>query len=123
MVRFTLFLAAMACSAQAATAQTGDRRQLANELRAEVEAFRTSLPMREGVLSITAVALRGVEIVYTGTVHADFDANQIATFRRAVVDGLCSQDTREVIRRGASFTYDLRDEGGERFVTTISRCE
>ena len=122
-MRVTLFLAALAFSAQAAPAQTAeDRRQLADELRVELDAFRANLPMRDGVLTITRVDLRGTEVVYTGTVAADFDAAAIARFRQAVSEGLCTEGTREVIRRGGAFTYDLRDEGGEQFVTTVASC-
>jgi hypothetical protein len=122
MRRFMLFLAALAF-AQVAPAQTAaDRQQLAAELQAEVRGFRANLPMRDGVLTITAVELRGIEIVYTGNVHADFDDRAIDVFRREVARGLCTGNTGEVIRRGGAFTYDLRDEAGERFVTTVASC-
>ncbi len=118
-----LFLVALACVAQAAPAQTGaDRQRLAAELRADVEAYRVNLPTREGPLTITRVDLRGVEIVYTGLVDSDVDQAAIAVFRREVARGLCTGQTREVIRRGGSFTYDLRDLAGERFVTTVATC-
>ena len=121
-MRLILFLAALAF-AQAAPAQTtADQRQLAAELRAEVEAYRTGLPVRDGVLTISRVDLRGIEIVYTGTVHADFDAAAIARFRQAVRQGLCTDNTADVIRRGGAFTYDLQDATGERFVTTVDSC-
>lgn len=118
-----LFLVAVACVAQAAPAQTGgDRQRLAAELRADVEAYRVNLPTTEGPLTITRVDLRGVEVVYTGFVNADLDQAAIAVFRREVGQGLCTATTRDVIRRGGSFTYDLRDLAGERFVTTVATC-
>ena len=122
MIRPILVLAALAF-AQASTAQSAaDQRQLAQELAAEVEAYRVNLPVRDGVLTISRVDLRGLEIVYIGNVHADFDAAQIARFRQEVRRGLCSQNTRDVIVRGGSFTYDLQDQAGERFVTTVDTC-
>jgi len=118
-----LLLAAVASLAQAQPAQSAaDRQELAEELRAEIDAFRTSLPIRDGVLTISRVDLRGIEIVYTGTVAADFDAAAIARFRQALREGLCTKGTREVIRRGGAFTYDLRDQTGEHFVTTVDNC-
>ena len=122
-MRLILFLAALALPAQVAPAQTAaERRQLAEELRVEAETYRATLPIRDGVLTITGVDLRGTEVVYTGVVHVDFDADAIARFRQAVSEGLCTQDTREVIVRGGAFTYDLQDAGGERFVTTVASC-
>ena len=122
-MRRTLFLAILAFAAQAASAQTpAERQRLADELRAEVEAFRTGLPVRDGVLTITKVDLRGTEVIYSGIVDADFDETAIAVFRREVARGLCTGDTGEVIRRGGAFTYDLRDQAGEEFVTTVASC-
>lgn len=122
MMRLASFLAA-AFVTQAAPAQTAaDRQQLAEELRSEVDVYRGNLPVRDGVLTISRVDLRGTEVVYTGTIHANFDAAAIARFRQAVREGLCTQDTRDVILRGGAFTYDLEDEGGERFVTTVDSC-
>lgn len=122
MRRCMLFLATLAF-AQAAPAQTAaDQQQLAAELQAEVRDFRANLPMRDGVLTITAVDLRGTEIVYAGELHANFDDRAIELFRREVTRGLCAGDTEEVIRRGGAFTYDLRDAAGARFVTTVASC-
>ncbi len=119
---FAILIAAALSSFQPGPGMTADQRQLAQELEADVRTYRTSLPATEGPLTITEVRLRGTEIIYVGTVAADFGAEQIATFRRAVREGLCTGDTLTVIRRGGSFTYELRDQGGERFDTTISSC-
>jgi hypothetical protein len=117
-----LFLATLAF-AQAAPAQTAaDQQQLAAELQAEVRDFRANLRMRDGVLTITAVDLRGTEIVYAGELHANFDDRAFELFRREVTRGLCAGDTGEVIRRGGAFTYDPRDAAGARFVTKVASC-
>lgn len=122
-MRRTLFLAALAFAAQAATAQTNaDRQRLADELRAEVQAYRAGLPVRDGVLTITKVDLRGTEVIYTGVLDVDFDDTAIAVFRREVARGLCTGETGEAIRRGGAFTYDLRDQAGDQFVTTVDSC-
>ena len=105
----------------------GDRRDadpdLADELRQEVRTFRDSLPAREGLLTITDVDLDGTEIIYTGNVDADFSGARIAEFRRAVSRDLCTGQTGEVIRRGGSYTYNLRDEDGDDFETTVDSCD
>lgn len=95
---------------------------LEDELRAEVREFRTSLPAREGVLTITDVDLDGAEIIYTGRVDADFNSSSIAEFRRVVSRDLCTGETGEVIRRGGAYTYNLRDNDGDDFETTVSSC-
>ncbi len=95
---------------------------LEDELRAEVREFRNSLPAREGVLTITDVDLDGTEIIYTGRVDADFTSSRIAEFRRVVSRDLCTGETGEVIRRGGAYTYNLRDNDGDDFETTVSSC-
>ena len=95
---------------------------LEDELRAEVREFRNSLPAREGVLTITDVDLDGAEIIYTGRVDADFNSSSIAEFRRVVSRDLCTGETGEVIRRGGAYTYNLRDNDGDDFETTVSSC-
>ena len=95
---------------------------LEDELRTEVRQFRTTLPAREGVLTITDVDLDGTEIIYTGTVDADFNSSSIAEFRRVVSRDLCTGTTGEVIRRGGAYTYDLRDRDGDDFETTVDSC-
>ena len=74
------------------------------------------------MLTITKVDLRGTEVIYEGVVDADFDEAAIAVFRREVARGLCTGNTGEAIRRGGAFTYDLRDQAGEQFVSTVSSC-
>lgn len=96
---------------------------LEDELRAEVREFRNSLPAREGVLTITDVDLDGAEIIYTGRVDADFNGSSIAEFRRVVSRDLCTGETGEVIRRGGAYTYNLRDNDGDDFETTVSSCD
>ena len=96
---------------------------LADELRQEVRDFRETLPAREGVLTITDVDLDGTEIIYTGRVDADFNGSAIAEFRRVVSRDLCTGETGAVIRRGGSYTYDLRDEDGDDFRTTVDTCD
>lgn len=96
---------------------------LEDQLRAEVREFRTTLPAREGVLTITDVDLDGTEIIYTGRVDADFNSSSIAEFRRVVSRDLCTGETGEVIRRGGAYTYDLRDNDGDDFETTVSSCD
>lgn len=118
-----VLIAATLSALQPNAAMTAEQRQLAAELEADVRDYRASLPSTEGPLTITAVRLRGIEIIYDGVVAADFGPANIAAFRRAVREGLCTGDTLALIRRGGSFTYDLRDQGGERFVTTISSCD
>jgi len=104
-----------------------DRRRadpdLEDELRAEVREFRNSLPAREGVLTITDVDLNGTEIIYTGRIDADFNSSSIAEFRRVVSRDLCTGQTGEVIRRGGAYTYDLSDNDGDDFQTTVSSCD
>ncbi|HET9429442.1 MAG TPA: hypothetical protein VFO69_13890 [Allosphingosinicella sp.] len=117
-----MFLATLALASQA-TEWTDDQRQLAQQLTQETRDYRAGLPLRDGVLTITEVQLRGLEIVYTGIVDGDWGAENIGLFRDAVTNGLCAGDTSQVIRRGGSFTYDLRDVSGERFVTTVAHCK
>ena len=103
---------------------TADQRLLAQELDADLRAYRATLPAREGPLTINAVYLNGTEIVYTGIIDSDTDEAGIERFRQIVVQELCAgAQTGATIRRGGAFTYDLRDAGGERFITTVSRCE
>jgi hypothetical protein len=97
--------------------------ELEDQLRAEVREFRTTLPTREGVLTITDVDLNGTEIIYTGRVDADFNSSSIAEFRRVVSRDLCTGETGAVIRRGGAYTYDLRDSDGDDFETTVSSCD
>lgn len=97
--------------------------ELEDQLRAEVREFRTTLPTREGVLTITDVDLDGAEIIYTGRVDADFNSSSIAEFRRVVSRDLCTGETGAVIRRGGAYTYDLRDSDGDDFETTVSSCD
>ena len=75
------------------------------------------------MLTITDVDLDGTEIIYTGRIDADFNSSSIAEFRRVVSRDLCRGDTGEVIRRGGAYTYDLRDNDGDDFETTVSSCD
>ena len=118
-----ILIVAALSSLQPAAGMTADQRQLAVELEADVRNYQTILPSTEGLLTISAVRLRRLEIVYTGIVASDFNAESIGIFRRAVRDGLCAGDTSDVIRRGGAFTYELRDSGGEYFETTIDSCD
>ena len=119
----TVLIVAALSSLQPAAGMTADQRLLAEELEADVRSYRTSLPTTDGLLTIAEVRLRRLEIVYTGIVASDLNAESIAIFRRAVRDGLCTGDTGDVIRRGGAFTYELRDREGEYFETTISTCD
>jgi hypothetical protein len=96
---------------------------LEDELRADVRQYRETLPAREGPLTITDVDLDGTEIIYTGRLDANFDRAAIAEFRRTMSRDLCTGEPGQMIRRGGSFTYNLRDEDGDEVDTTVSSCD
>lgn len=122
-MNLAIILAAVAAQAGATV---DDRRQLAAELQADVRQYRAGLPIREGLLTISAVNVVGTDVIYTGSVDAQANDATIETFRQALARNLCaveSANTRSAILRGASFTYDLRDSGGQRFVSTVNHCD
>ena len=103
---------------------TADERQLAQELEEAVRELRRTLPSRDGPITVTDVDLDGLEMIYTGRLDATFTQAQIDQFRREFRRGLCeAEETAAVVRRGAAITYNLTDEEGTEFSTSLARCE
>jgi hypothetical protein len=103
---------------------TADERQLAQELDEAVRELRRTLPSRDGPITVTDVDLDGLEMIYTGRLDATFTQAQIDQFRREFRTGLCeARDTAAIVRRGAAITYNLTDQEGTEFSTSLARCE
>lgn len=103
---------------------TADERQLSQELGEAVRELRRELPSRDGPITLTDVELDGLELVYDGRLDASFTQDQVDEFRREFRRNLCAEpDTRDTVRRGASITYNLEDNDGREFSTSLARCD
>lgn len=110
----------------AQTAGTPQRRPdpaLAAELAQAVEALRPQLPMTQGPLTITAIEARGAELIFDMELPQDVDSAFFERFRAELPAQACANSSvRQLFERGGSYTYRLRDAGGETFTTSISNC-
>jgi len=101
--------------------------QLAQELQQAVQMLKGQLPMRQqtegGEVRITNIEARGGELVYTMEVPADLDQAKFAKFQEQLPKQACANaSARQMFQRGGSYTYLLRDSGGEEFTTSVSNC-
>jgi len=101
--------------------------QLAQELQQAVQMLKGQLPMRQqtegGEVRITNIEARGGELVYTMEVPADLDQAKFAKFREELPKKACENaSARQMFQRGGTYTYLLRDPGGEEFTTSVTNC-
>jgi hypothetical protein len=75
------------------------------------------------MVSVSAIEARGTEMIHTVDVPADLDAGTFEQFKAQLPAHLC-QDTqlRQLLLRGGSQTYVMRDKDGEQFTATVDRC-
>jgi len=112
----------------AASAPTGNSArpvdpQLAQEIAMAVQVLRPQLPLQQqtaqGEVKVTNLEARGGELIYTMEVPVDLNQGRMAQFQTQVCG---NQQMRQLMERGAVYTYRIRDSGGEEFTTTISSC-
>lgn len=96
---------------------------LAQQLSMAVQALKSQLPMRQGPVTVTNIEARGGELVYTMEVPTDLDQNSFQQFQTQLpVQACANAQARDLFSRGGSYTYILKDPGGEEFTTSVSSC-
>jgi hypothetical protein len=97
--------------------------QLEQEIARAVQLLRPQLPLRQqtaqGEVKVTNLEASGTELIYTMEVPADLNPGRMAQFQTQVC---ANPQMRQMLQRGAAYTYRLRDADGEEFSTTISNC-
>lgn len=113
-------------NAPAATGGTADA-QLQQEIAMAVQMLRPQLPIRQqtpqGELVISNIEARGAELVYTMQLPMDMDQAMFQQFESQLPVQACqTPQARMLLERGGTYTYLLKDSGGEEFTTSVSSC-
>jgi hypothetical protein len=105
-----------------------DRRsKLAQEIQMVVGMLKGQLPLKqqtpEGELRVTNLEANGGEIIYTMELPNDLNEASFAQFKEQLPIRTCaSPQARTLLERGGTYTYRLKDNGGEEFTASVSSC-
>lgn len=111
----------------AGAAQAGPDPELPRELALTAQILRKQLPLRQqtpqGMVSVSGIEARGTEMIHTVDVPSDLDEGTFAQFKAQLPAHLCGDSQlRQMLLRGGSQTYVMRDRDGEQFTATVDRC-
>jgi hypothetical protein len=101
--------------------------QLAQEIQMVVGMLKGQLPIKqqtpEGELRVTNLEANGGEIIYTMELPNDLNEESFGQFEEQLPIRTCaSAQARTLLERGGTYTYRLKDKGGEEFTTSVSSC-
>jgi len=111
----------------AATRPPGPDPELPRELALTAEMLSKQLPLRhqtpQGMVSVSDIEARGTEMIHTVDVPSDLDEGSFEQFKAQLPAHICEDSQlRQLLLRGGSQTYVMRDKDGEEFTATVSRC-
>lgn len=101
--------------------------KLAQEIQMVVSMLKGQLPLKQqtpdGELRVTNLEANGGEIIYTMELPNDLNEASFAQFKEQLPTRTCaSPQARTLLDRGGTYTYRLKDSGGEEFTTSVSSC-
>ena len=101
--------------------------KLAQEIQMVVGMLKGQLPLKQqtpqGELRVTNLEANGGEIIYTMELPNDLNEASFAQFKEQLPIRTCaSPQARTLLERGGTYTYRLKDNGGEEFTASVSSC-
>jgi hypothetical protein len=97
--------------------------QLEQEISMAVQMLKPQLPLKQGAVTVTDLASRGGELIYTMEVPNDLTAETFEQFKQQLPIQACANpQAKQMFERGGTYTYILKDPGGEEFTTSVSSC-
>lgn len=115
-------------SAEAITQRpAGPDPDLPRELEMTARMLSKQLPLRQetpqGMVSVVAVEARGTEMIHTVEYPTDLTPGVFDQLKARLPERLCEDNQlRQLLLRGGSQTYVMRDKDGEEFRATVDRC-
>ena len=111
----------------AESSPAGPDPELPRELALTADMLRKQLPLRhqtpQGMVSVSGIEARGTEMIHTVDVPSDLDEGTFEQFKAQLPARLCEDSqVRQLVLRGGSQTYVMRDKDGEQFTATVDRC-
>lgn len=125
--RFDKAPAAATNSEAAAPRPSGPDPELPRELALTARMLSKQLPLRhqgpQGPVTVSGVEARGTDMMLTIDVPSDLDAGTFEQFKAQLPARLCEDNQlRQLLLRGGTQTYVMRDKDGEEFRATVDRC-
>jgi hypothetical protein len=110
-----------------AAAPSGPDPDLPRELELTAQMLSKQLPLRhrteQGMVTVSGVEARGTEMIHIVDVPTDLNAGTFEQFKAQLPARLCEDgQLRQLLLRGGTQTYVMRDKDGEEFRATVDRC-
>jgi len=110
-------------SANASATQSGGQTDVETLVAQQAARVQPRLPLQQGPITITAVEAKGTELITSMTLPMDLTEATAQAFRTQVPTQQCAvPEVRDLIRRGARYSYRLTDSGGEVFNIEATSC-